>query len=390
VEGNDSSYSQHISHREEESISQSCVNYYWTYLYPRSDSRRVSIRPKVWRGNKNVLTRTRIYLSLVITLIHRLAPRTTSNGLQHIVDYWQNPSDSTGLLAPWPEDFSRDIVPIPCHSHNDYTRRVPLYNALALGCTGVEADIFLRKDVNGSDILLVGHKSNSLKSDRSLQSLYLDPLMMILENQNQDKQFKTSNESVGAVGVFDTNANITLVLLIDFKSNGTELWPHVVDALEPLRQKGWLTHWNNASNKVTPGPLTVVGTGNTPFEAVLSNTTNRDIFFDAPLNDISNPIYNSTNSYYASVDMSKAIGTRWFGRFSSKQLDTIKAQISTAAEKGLKSRYWDTVGWPISWRDHTWNVLVNNGVGMLNVDDLVSSSRWNWDWCVVAGLVLCG
>lgn len=30
------------------------------------------------------------------------------------------------------------------------------------------------------------------------------------------------------------------------------------------------------------------------------------------------------------------------------------------------------------------------GVGMLNVDDLVSATRWNWDWCVVAGLVLCG
>lgn len=80
----------------------------------------------------------------------------------------------------------------------------------------------------------------------------------------------------------------------------------------------------------------------------------------------------------------------WFGRFSSKQLDTIRTQVGAAAEKGLKSRYWDTVAWPISWRDYTWRILVGRGVGMLNVDDLVEASRWNWNWCVVAGLVLCG
>jgi hypothetical protein len=293
-------------------------------------------------------------------------------------------------LSPWPDEFSRDIVPIACHSHNDYTRRVPLYDALVLGCSSVEADIYLQKDTNGTDVLLVGHKLNALKSDRTLQSLYLDPLMMILENQNRYTQFKGSNETNSPIGVFDTNVNTTLVLLIDFKSNGMELWPHVVDALEPFRRKGWLTHWNNAENKVTLGPISVVGTGNTPFEAVTANATYRDIFFDAPLNDIFNPIYNNTNSYYASAKMSKAIGTRWFGRFSSKQLYAIKEQIDAAAEKGLTSRYWGIVGWPISWRDHTWNVLVDNGVGMLNVDDLISASKWNWNWCVVAGLVLCG
>lgn len=32
---------------------------------------------------------------------------------------------------------------------------------------------------------------------------------------------------------------------------------------------------------------------------------------------------------------------------------------------------------------------VENGIGVLNVDDVVSAGRWNWNWCVVAGLVLC-
>lgn len=33
---------------------------------------------------------------------------------------------------------------------------------------------------------------------------------------------------------------------------------------------------------------------------------------------------------------------------------------------------------------------MENGIGVLNVDDVVSAGRWNWNWCVVAGLVLCG
>lgn len=335
-----------------------------------------------------LLTGTRVYLSLVITLIHRLAPTAPSNGLRYIVNSWQSPPDSTRLLSPWPREFSRDIAPLPCHSHNDYTRKVPLYDALYLGCTSVEADVWLHEDVNGSNVLLVGHTKRSLKPERTLQSLYLDPLFEILQNQNQNGQLLEGDEQ--PAGIFDNSPNTTLVLLIDFKTNGTELWPHISAALNALRKQGWLTYWDNVSDKVTFGPLTVVGTGDTRFEDVITNATHRDIFFDAPLDDISSSIYNSTNSYYSSVKISKAIGKRWFGRFSSKQLNTVKTQIDAASKKGLKSRYWGTESWPISWRDNTWRVLVEKEVGVLNVDDLVSASKWNWNWCVVAGLVLCG
>lgn len=251
----------------------------------------------------------------------------------------------------------------------------------------VEADIWLRKDANGNDDLLVGHTSRSLKPDRTLRSLYLDPILTILKNQNTDFQFGDNNIPVG---VFEADPHTSLVLALDFKSDGAKLWPHVMSQLEPLRQKGWLTYWDGSTDQITSRPITIVGTGSTPFESVMANTTYRDIFFDAPLDDISNPKYNTTNSYYASVSLSQAVGKPWLGKFSSKQLNTIKSQIEAASKKGLTSRYWDTVGWPIAWRDNTWKVLVKNGVGTLNVDDLVSAAKWNWDWCVIAGLVLCG
>lgn len=29
-------------------------------------------------------------------------------------------------------------------------------------------------------------------------------------------------------------------------------------------------------------------------------------------------------------------------------------------------------------------------VGMQNMDDPFGAMKWNWGWCVVAGLILCG
>jgi len=165
---------------------------------------------------------------------------------------------------------------------------------------------------------------------------------------------------------FPIKSNTTLTLLLDFKSNGTELWPYVIEQLASLRSKGWLTHWN-ISTGITWAPIIVVGSGNAPFDLINSNDTYRDIFYDAPLDDISNPLYNNTNSYYASTSMAH-LGKQWLWRFSSSQLNKISAYVDAANSKGLKARYWDTPAWPVTFRDYIWGVLVERGVGMLNVD----------------------
>lgn len=118
--------------------------------------------------------------------------------------------------------------------------------------------------------------------------------------------------------------------------------------------------------------------------------TNRYIFFDAPLLSVSDAKYNTTNSYYASAAMSDAVGKLWFASMSSKQVGTVKQQVEAAGAKGLKGRYWGTPNWPIGRRDKIWEVLMGLGVGVLNVDDLASATMWNWRFCVVAGITLCG
>ncbi|CAG8958637.1 hypothetical protein HYFRA_00009954, partial [Hymenoscyphus fraxineus] len=331
-----------------------------------------------------LITTHRIWYAILLALIRRLSPPPTpSNGIQKVISSWVEPSATTPPLPSWTEDFTRNIQPIKCHSHNDYWRKVPLFDAISAGCSSVEADIFL----TSSSDLLVGHSSKQLRSGRTLKSLYLDPLFSILSNQNALTQITNSTTPQG---VFDTSPNTTLVLLLDFKTDGEALFPVVSSQLQPFREKGWLTHYNDTT--LVPGPLTIVGTGNTLFSSIISDTTNphRDIFFDAPLTTLaSSPEYTPQNSYYASSSLSAAIGRTWFNRITSSQLEIIKSQIRTAKERGLVSRYWDLPAWPVSFRTKVWKVLEENEVGVLNVDDLLAAARWNWKLCSVMGLDLC-
>ncbi|KAL9581009.1 MAG: hypothetical protein Q9203_006078, partial [Teloschistes exilis] len=92
-----------------------------------------------------------------------------TSGVELIVSRWGLPSPSTQKdLTNWPNQFTHDVNPIPCHSHNDYWRRVPLYDALAGGCTGVEADIWF--DATKPDDLFVGHNKKSLTPARTLKA----------------------------------------------------------------------------------------------------------------------------------------------------------------------------------------------------------------------------
>ncbi|KAL8821328.1 MAG: hypothetical protein Q9191_007330, partial [Dirinaria sp. TL-2023a] len=258
-----------------------------------------------------------VLASLLAYYVHHLRSLIPHNDIQRILASWGT-TNTTEAEAHYPTDFSRDIVPIPCHSHNDYWRKVPLYDALAAGCTGVEADVWLK-----SNDLFVGHNTKSLTSSRTLKSLYIDPLVNILSHQNPSTAF-TKNASASVHGVFDTSPSTPLTLLIDMKTNGASTFPVVLAQLEPLRTRGWLTHFNGSA--VVPGLITVVGTGNTPFNLLSSNKTYRDIFFDAPLDHMSseNPppdanAYTSLNSDYASVSFAKAFGNLYLGMMRPDQ-----------------------------------------------------------------------
>lgn len=103
-----------------------------------------------------------------------------------------------------------------------------LYEALAAGCVSIEADVWLE----GSD-LPVGHVKKVIKSTRTLGTLYIDPFINTLSNRNASSAFETTKEA----GFFETDPNATIILMLDFKTDGHDLWPVVISRLEPLRRK---------------------------------------------------------------------------------------------------------------------------------------------------------
>lgn len=356
---------------------------------------------------------------LAVNLLLGVATLAWSEDIDHVLQNWGKPGSGTEDLAWYPTDFLRDVLPIPCHSHNDYWRKVPLFSALRAGCTGVEADVWLY----GGE-LYVGHNTASLQRNRTFKSLYVNPLVEILERQNPSTDFYNGTNH----GVFDTDTEQSLTLLVDLKTGGTTTWPVVLQHLEPLRERGWLSFVENGV--VHRRPITVVGTGNTPFDVLTANSTYRDAFFDAPLDkmwepraaardmvgwsDSRNDIpdeegfgsegsaeeaasmsttgnqgqgksgilptdeFNEQNSYYASAAFSSAVGRLWRGRVTERQLKLIRGQVRGAHRRGLKVRYWDLPSWPLGLRNHVWDVLVREGVDMLNVDDLRGASKQTW------------
>jgi hypothetical protein len=248
----------------------------------------------------------------------------------------------------------------------------------------VEADIWLKPTLNGSSDLLVGYKESALTQARTLKSLYIDPLSHLLSVQNPTTNTTTTTTTTTTNGIFDTSPHIPLTLLIDFKTSPSETWPLLMAQLAPLREKGWLTHYDELSEGLVQRPITVVVTGNAQFSQVVSPISNphRDIFFDAPLDglDDEDPAtpYSRANTLYASVSFKEAIGKVRGWELSGEQLEMLRGQIQSARERGLLARYWDMPAWPVRRREYVWDVLVGEGVGVLNVDNLKDATKGRW------------
>ncbi|KAG9238338.1 hypothetical protein BJ875DRAFT_368149 [Amylocarpus encephaloides] len=269
-------------------------------------------------------------------------------------------------LYTYPTSLTQGIIPKGIHSHNDYWRPVPFYSALSVGAISTEADVWLYNST-----LFVGHEQSALTTSRTFESLYINPILDVLTRQNPpNPQFVTSKTKNG---VFDTDAGQTLYLFVDLKTEGKATWEVVKKALQPLREKGYLTSTNGTY--LFPGPVTVIGTGNTPLSLV-QPIQSRDYFWDGPLPTLNSTFSNITSlvSPIASTSFTSTIGPVLGTELSSVQLEKLRSQVKTAHGKGIKVRYWDQPGWPIGTRDAIWRTLRTEGADLINVDDLDGAS----------------
>jgi len=97
-------------------------------------------------------------------------------------------------------------IPLPqAHSHNDYLHPQPLIDALKLGFTSIEVDIYLLND----ELYVAHNRPLFPNAEKTLTKLYLEPLF---------KRYKVTN------GQFFSNNNQPISLMIDIKNRKNQTY----------------------------------------------------------------------------------------------------------------------------------------------------------------------
>jgi len=224
------------------------------------------------------------------------------------------------------------------HAHNDYLHTRPLMDALDLGFTSVEADVF----PVGPE-LLVAHDPTDLKPERTLEKLYLAPLAQRARQNN---------------GHIYPHAG-RFFLLIDIKASPQVAYANLQTLL--ARFKTMLTVTENGTTK--RGAITVVLTGSRP-RINQSDTKPRYVGLDGRLSDLDSK---------DPADFLPMISEEWPKHFSwsgnGPMPDAERAKLATIVKKahtaGRVVRFWKTPEDETVWRE-----LRAAGVDLINTDQL--------------------
>jgi hypothetical protein len=238
-----------------------------------------------------------------------------------------------------------DVSPLPnAHSHNDYQHERPLLDALDQGFCSVEADIHL---VDGR--LLVAHDLSQTRPDRDLDSLYLTPL----------------HDRVKRNGGRVHRGHPEVILLIDFKGEAGSTYA----ALKPLLAKhaDMLTTWGPEG--VHPGAVTVILSGNRPFEEMRNEKT-RLAAIDGRMKDLEGNVPST---------LIPLVSERWGSLFKWRGSDPMpeaeSARLGELVQKahaqGRRIRFWAIPDNPAGWA-----VVRQAGVDLINTDHLAALRRY--------------
>lgn len=232
-----------------------------------------------------------------------------------------------------------EVVPLPrAHSHNDYEHERPLFDALDHGFCSVEADIWL---VDGR--LLVAHHETDLKPERTLQTLYLDPLL--------ERARKNGGQ------IFPAGPGVTL--LIDLKNTPQQTLVALLEALDPYSEM--LTSFTRESTVARA--VTVIVSGMYNRNALIEQSPRlaavdgRPPHLGKSCHDV--PLVSEN---WASLFTWKGIG-----EMPAAELTKLREMVAKAHAAGQRIRFWN-----LPPRDEALKLLYDEGVDLLNADDLAA------------------
>ncbi|AAS50583.1 ABL188Wp [Eremothecium gossypii ATCC 10895] len=267
------------------------------------------------------------------------------------------------------------------HSHNDYTRDRPLFDAISYGVVSIEADVYLR----GNNRLAVAHVPMDVRDAKDLRELYLEHLERLLDEVNQQGQDSWQ-------GIFYKYPTQSLQLLIDLKKDDDKLYTVLMDDyLKPLIDKGYLSYIEIKTEEIVRRPLTVVLTGERPKDQrTVDGDRNegyfsdgrRYVFIDFEIGRMvcDKALYGP--SVLASgnlvLTLAKCLKSMDIGKFASDPTDEQIRCLRNVIKSGtahMNTRLWGGPSAPDSLRDRLWKLQLEAGINMLNADNLAAAVK---------------
>lgn len=230
------------------------------------------------------------------------------------------------------------------HAHNDYYHKRPLWDALDHGFNSVEADIYL---VDGQ--LLVGHEKHELRPERSLEKLYLAPLAERMEKN----------------GGYVQEPKAPFYLFIDIKQDANP----TRELLGKLLLEYQSIVGRRDADDAKSAAVTVVISGAEPRRGIVIDGV-RLAGADGRLSDL-----DSEQSARAIPVISDHWGQHfsWLGinHLPEDQHQHLRQVVRKAHDSGRIVRFWATRD-----SEHLWGTLLDNGVDLINTDDLERLSKF--------------
>ena len=232
------------------------------------------------------------------------------------------------------------------HSHNDYLRQTPLWDALSLGFISIEVDIYL---VGGA--LLVGHDEEDLEATRTLQALYLDPL----------------RDHVRAHNGWVYPSEHSLDLLIDIKSDARSTYEELRGVLAQYSEM--LSTYSEV--QVQTRAISVIVSGNRPRRLMMTEAV-RIASYDGRIEDIEDSAPRVPANFISIIsdDWEDHFAWRGVGSLSERDSRRLAQRIEEAHRAGYRLRFWNIPAPDGRPREEVWSQLLDAGVDLLSVDDV--------------------
>ncbi len=237
-------------------------------------------------------------------------------------------------------------VLLNAHAHNDYWHARPLFQSLDNGFMSVEADCHL---IDGR--ILVAHEKMFTRKRRTLQKLYLDPLMKRAKENNFKSIYKNGPEE--------------FVLYIDIKADCENFIPFLDSVLK--NYDAMLTKF--VEEKKITGAVRIL-VDHCGDDAYVLHSNPRYLSLSGNMNDADKK---NENDIMPRISFSFNNLLQWKGKgeMPEEEKQKLNAFMQKAHGNGYTVRIW-AAGNKIK----TWKILTDAGVDWINVDRLKKFKRF--------------